>query len=80
MGERHSLYIIVCFFALHGSAKGFDVEGQYGNKNNQLFTHEQCLTILATDLETYTGMIEFHFYCYISVVFKTFFQMLEHLP
>ena len=56
MAERRSVCIIVCFFALHGSAEGFGVEGQSLNHINKLFTQEQCLTILATDLETYNGI------------------------
>ena len=79
MAERRSLCIIVCFFAFHGSAKGFEVEGHDGNKNNQLFTQEQCLTILATDLETFDGKsldILPHFLAFC----QSFFQILEPLP
>ena len=55
MAERRILYIIVCFFVLQGSTKGFEVEGNDGDKIIQLFMQKQCLTILATDLETYKG-------------------------
>ena len=55
MAERRILYIIVCFFVLQGSTKGFEVEGQYGDKIIQLFMQKHCLTILVTDLETNKG-------------------------
>ena len=71
MAERRSLYIIACFLALHGSAKGFELEGHDGNKIIQLVRQEQCVTILATDLETYNGMFSkmfnFYFHDYISL-------------
>ena len=82
MPERRSLYglyIIVSLFALHGSVKGFEKEGQYGNKINQIFTQQQCLTILATDLETFDGKsldILPHFLAFC----QSFFQILEPLP
>ena len=55
MTERRCLYIIMCFYALHHLVKGFEIEGHDGNKKHQLFTKEPCLSILATDLESYRG-------------------------
>ena len=56
MAETRSIYKIVFFFALHWSAKGFELMGHDGKKIKQLFKQEQCLTILATDVETYDGI------------------------
>ena len=82
MAERRSLCIMICFFAFHGSAKGFEVEGHDGNKTNHIFTQEQCLTILATDLETYKGILfkilNLYFHSYIFYIHHNF-QILEHL-
>ena len=58
MAERYCLNLIVCFFLLHGLVKGFEVEWHDGNKDHQLFTQEPaCVSILATNLETYHGKL-----------------------
>ena len=83
MAERRSFYMVVCLFALHGSAKGFEAEGQDQNNANKLFPQEQCLAILATDLETYNGMLskilnlfsQDHIFAFCLQLF----QILEHL-
>ena len=85
MAERRILNIIFCFFALHALAQGFKVDGYDINEHNQLLTQERCLIILATDLETYDGMLLFHvaleiyFHGFIFQIVHTF-QILEHLP
>ena len=55
MDERRILFTIVGFFVLYGLTKEFEVEVHDDDKKIQLFTHKQCLTILATNLETYQG-------------------------
>ena len=57
MAEILILYIIVSLWALYGSTEMFEVDWHDGDENNQIFIQERCLTILATDLETYNGII-----------------------
>ena len=57
MAKRHDLLIIVCIFTLHGLTKAFELEGYDGNIKHKLFTEESCLSIVATEMETYQGDI-----------------------
>ena len=52
MAERRSLYFIVSFFLLHCLVKGFE-----GNKGHQFWSEKPCVSILATDSETFKGTI-----------------------
>ena len=80
MGERCYVYIILCFFALHGLVKGYEAEGHNGKKKYQPFTEEPCLSILATDLMTYHGkLILLHKGKVSQFHYANTFQMLEHL-
>ena len=80
MAERYNVYIILCFSALHGSVKGYEVEGHNGKNKYQLFTEEPCLTILATDLMTYHGkLIQLHIGKVSQFHYANTFQILEHL-
>ena len=56
MAERYCLNLIVYFFLLHGLVEGFEVVWHDGNKDHHFFTEEQaCVSILATNSETYHG-------------------------
>ena len=81
MAERHSLYIIVCLFALHCFVSGFEVEGEDGIKRHQLSNDKPCVSILATDMEMYEGkLLNLQTYHFHWISFLRTFQTLEHLP
>ena len=64
---------MVGIFAL---MKGFEVDGYEGKMKHELFAEEPCLSILATDKETYLGKLNNLFMK--SFIFLKLFRNIYH--